>query len=720
MRRDLPSGTVTFLFTDVEGSTRLLRELGAAGYAEALAQHRPLIREAFRAHGGVEVDTQGDAFFIAFPTAPGALEAAEEILDGLAAGPIRVRMGIHTGTPYRGEEGYVGIDVNRAARIAACGHGGQVLISSSTAGLVDSERLRALGEHRLKDLSAPERISQLGEADFPPLKSLHRTNLPVPATPFLGRPRELAEIGELLGREDVRLVTLTGPGGTGKTRVALQAAADASDRFPDGVFWVPLASLREPELLLETAARALGAEDGPADHVAGKRLLLVLDNFEQIVGAAADLSALLAGCPNLHLLVTSRELLLLPGEHAYPVPPLEPQEGVELFEARARAADPAFVATTAVRELCERLDNLPLALELAAARVRVLSPERLLERLAQRLDLLRSGRGVDPRQQTLRATIEWSYELLTVEERRLFARLAVCRGGCTLETAEELCAADLDLLQSLVDKSLVRVRDAGRFWMLETIREYAAERLEESGEAEELRQRHAERFLALVEESEAHVHHDSQEWLNRLQREHDNLRAALDHLGGAGDGTLALRLAGALLWFWTVTGHVDEGRRRLDHVLLVAEGSMLARAKALNAAAGLAATAGDLATSKERAEAGLELYRALGDPAGTADSLWQLGYAAGEEGDWATAQRLVSESIGLFQGVGDERSVLWTTRTLAWTYVGLGDLSRARELHEENLQRARALGDPSVEATLLGALAMIAVGEGRIADATAL
>ena len=432
-----------------------------------------MIREACARHDGVEVDTQGDAFFVAFPTAPGALAAAEEITRELASEPIHVRMGIHTGTPLLSEEGYVGGDVHRAARIAAAGHGGQVLVSSSTAELVDAT-LRISGQHRMKDLFAPERVYQLGHGDFPALKSLHRTNLPVPSTPFLGRERELAEVVGLLG--STRLLTLTGPGGTGKTRLALQAAGLASDAYPDGVYWVPLAALRDPDIVLETAAQALGATHGLASYIVDKRLLLLLDNFEQVVEAAPGLAELLSACPGLGLLVTSRELLQLPGEQAYPVSPLEPDDGMELFLARARAVDPGFDDGERMAELCARLDNLPLALELAAARVRVLSPEQLLERLSGRLDLLKAGRGADPRQQTLRATIEWSHDLLTEGEQRLFARMAVFRGGCTLEAAEEIAAADLDTLQSLVDKSLLRFNE-GRYWMLQTINDFAGELL---------------------------------------------------------------------------------------------------------------------------------------------------------------------------------------------------------------------------------------------------
>ncbi|HEY8631452.1 MAG TPA: adenylate/guanylate cyclase domain-containing protein, partial [Gaiellaceae bacterium] len=563
----LPAGTVTFLFTDIEGSTALLHEHGGR-YADILSEHRRILRAAFAEHGGTEVDTQGDAFFVAFPTAQGALRAADDAQSGLATGPVRVRMGIHTGTPHLSEEGYVGLDVHRAARIGACGHGGQVLVSSSAAALLDAEGLHDLGEHRLKDLAAPERIYQLGTVEFPPLKSLYRTTLPIPATPFLGREHELAEVLELLARDGVRLLTLTGPGGMGKTRLGLQAAAEDAERYPDGVFWVPLAAVRDPELILETAAHALGAKEGLAEHIADKSLLLLFDNFEHVVDAADDLSDLLAACPNLRLLVTSREVLRIPSEQAYPVPPLEPKDGSELFVARARAMLPGFVASQAVTELCARLEQLPLALELAAARITVLSPEQLLERLAGRLDLLRAGRGVDARQQTLRATIEWSYELLNVEEQELFVGLAVFAGGWTLEAAEVVCAADLDTLHSLVDKSLVRVREGDRFWMLETLREYASERLEQSARAAELRRRHAECFLALAEQAANLLETDGFERSGRLvTADEDNFQEAFEWAGSAGSGALGLRLASALWRFWIGRGRVAEARRRLEEFL---------------------------------------------------------------------------------------------------------------------------------------------------------
>ena len=628
VRRDLPSGTVTFLFTDVEGSTKLLRRLGAAAYAEALAEHRRILRGTSERHGGIEVDTQGDAFFVAFPTAPGALAAAAEAMEGLASGPIRVRVGIHTGTPHVDAEGYVGMDVHRAARIAACGHGGQVLVSASTAALSGVEGLRDLGEHRLKDLSAPERLYQAGDGEFPPLKSLYRTNLPVPATPFLGREHELAEVLDLL--EAGRLLTLTGPGGTGKTRLGLQAAAEASDRYPDGVFWVPLAPLRDASLVLETAGQALGAQDGLAEHVAEKSLLLLLDNFEHVVEAADALGDLLAACPNLRLLVTSREVLRLPAEQAYPVPPLEPQDGTDLFVARAQAVDPAFVTSAAVAALCARLEQLPLALELAAARVRVLSPEQLLDRLSRRLDVLKAGRGVDPRQQTLRATIEWSHDLLTEDEHRLFARLAVFRGGCTLESAEEVCDADLDILQSLVDKSLLR-HSGERFWMLETIREFARERLDESGDESVLRRRHADWYLALAERADRLD--DVSEGSPRIAAEDDNLRRALAWARDAGEDELLLRLVAALAGSWRTRGLYREARVWLALALERGSAPPEARMRVLDRAWIFAVEDGDLA----RAEALVEERRRIAERTGNEEELLgalnQTALLAAERGD---------------------------------------------------------------------------------------
>ena len=714
MPSDLPSGTVTFLFTDIAGSTKLLHELGAEAYSGALAEHRRILRAAFDTHGGVEVDTQGDAFFVAFPTAPGALEAAAEATEGLAPGPIRVRMGIHTGTPHLGEEGYVGVDVHRAARIAACGDGGQVLVSASTAALTGTEGLRDLGEHRLKDLSAPERLYQLGDGEFPALKSLYRTNLPVPATPFLGREHELAQVLSLL--EGARLLTLTGPGGTGKTRLALQAAAEASDRYPHGVFWLPLAPLRDSELVLESAGQALGAKDGLAEHIADKELLLLFDNFEHVIEAATGLAELLAACPNLQLLVTSRELLRLPAEQAYPVPPLDPEDGTELFLARAHAVDPAFVTTPAVPELCARLEQLPLALELAAARVRVLSPEQLLDRLSGRLDLLKAGRGVDARQQTLRATIQWSHELLSAEEQRLFARLAVFRGGCTLEAAEEVCDADLDTLQSMVDKSLLRHNEE-RYWMLETIREYAAEQLEASLEGEQLRRRHGEHFLALAEDADPHAREYSREWLDRLEQEHDNLRAAIDWFTATGETESGQRLVGVLGAFWGIRGHMAEGWRRTQSALAADVRPTPARGRALVEAAGFALGRGDDSAVRKLAEEALALYQSLRDDWGVGASLFLLGHAAADEGEFEAAAKLAEQSARLFREAGDDHEVLAAAWLLGWALRGLGEAERAQILDEQTLAEARALGAKDIQAHLVESLALRTVEDEHPADA---
>ncbi|MEX2558139.1 MAG: adenylate/guanylate cyclase domain-containing protein [Actinomycetota bacterium] len=713
MRRDLPSGTVTFLFTDIEGSTKLLHELGAEAYAQALAENRRLLRGIFARHGGVEVDTQGDAFFYAFPIEAGAVDAAREAQQGLASGPISVRMGIHTGRPHLSEEGYVGEDVHKGARIAAAGHGGQVLISKQTSEIAHVE-VMDLGEHRLKDFDSPVWIYQLGKLRFPPLKTISNTNLPHPASSFVGRERERSQVVSLL-HEGARLLTLTGPGGSGKTRLAIEAAAELVPDFRNGVFWVGLATLRDPELVADTIAQTLGAKDGLAAYIGERELLLLLDNLEQVIDAAPALSSLVEACPNLKVLVTSRELLRVQGEVEYPVPPLADPEAVQLFCTRSRRE-----ADETIAELCRRLDNLPLAVELAAARTSVLSPAQILERLSQRLDLLRGGREADPRQATLRATIEWSYELLTTVEQRLFARLAVFAGGCSLGSAEEVTKADLDTLQSLVDKSLVRHTEE-RFWMLETIREYAAERLEESGEGSDLRRSHAEHFLALAEEAEPHLleemHLSDSAWNNRLERELDNLRSALDHLEESGDGERALRLAGAVSEFWCEKEHWAEGLRYLESALRVDERPTAARAKALAGAAHMARDTGDSSTGRLRAEEGLGLYRMLGDVWGTANAEYWLGHAAAEAGDFTQGRDSFAAASRLFTEAGDQHYALLADRMVSWMFNELGDHEAARSLQKENLVRARVLGSRPLEATILGGMTVSAIDDGRVEEA---
>jgi predicted ATPase/class 3 adenylate cyclase len=685
VRDDLPTGTVTFLFTDVEGSTKLLHSLGAEGYADALAEHRRIIREACATEGGVEVDTQGDAFFFAFPTAPGALAAASAFTDALASGQVQVRVGLHTGTPLLTDEGYVGDDVHRAARIAGCGHGGQVLVSAASAQLVERE-LRDLGEHRLKDLSAPERVYQLGDGDFPALRSLYRTNLPVPATPFLGREQELAEVVELLGADHTRLLTLTGPGGTGKTRLALQAAGVASDAYPDGVYWIPLAPLRDPTLVLATAGQTLGSKNGLAEHISDKAMLCLFDNFEQVVDAGTEIAGLLAECPNLAVLVTSRERLRVSGEQTYPVPPLAESDGEALFTTRARAVDPAFTPSESVRELCLRLDELPLALELAAARTALFSPEQLLDKLSQRLDLLKGSRDADPRQQTLRATIEWSYDLLSDDEKRLFRRLAVFSGGCAYEAAEEIAEADPDTLQSLLDKSLVRKRDSSlgpRYWMLETIREYARGQLEESAEAERLARRHLAYYLALAEDVDESRKVGEYE-LGRLEEERDNLRSAFD-TALALEPEQALELAGRLALYWNPRGHYSEGRQRLAAALAAAPAAPAsARVRALSEAGYLAFWQADLDDAEQLGREALALAREHGDRSGSGYALVLLGGTIGV-GDPIAAIEYYEEALVEYEAVGDEAGRLGTLQDLASNAVGRGDYQRAISLLRDKI-----------------------------------
>ena len=718
MARELPPGTVTFLFTDVEGSTRLLDALGADAYAGALAEHRRILRDAFTAHGGVEVDTQGDAFFVAFPTAPGALAAALAATEALSDGPLKVRIGLHTGTPLLTNEGYVGPDVHKGARIAAAGHGGQILVSAATAALLERD-LRDLGEHRLKDLTAPERIFQADDDDHPPLKTLHQTNLPVPATPFLGRETEVSEIRSLLLDPSHRLVTLTGPGGTGKTRLALQAAASVADAYPGGVWWVPLAPLRDPSLVLPSAAMAIGATGNLAEHIGDRRLLLLLDNFEHLAEAATDLAPLLAACPSLTVLVTSREPLHLTGEREYAVDPLTHTEAVELFLTRALAVRRDFTANGEVGKICARLDNLPLAIELAAARVKVLSPAALLARLDQRLPMLSGGsRDAPDRQRTLRATIEWSHDLLGAPEQQLFARLSVFRGGCTLEAAEAIVDADLDTLESLVAKSLVRIR-GDRFWMLETIREFAVERLETSGQAGALRERHAHHFLALAEEAEPHLRGDPAAWLDRLEVEHDNLRAAFDTFAGL-SGEHVQRLGAALWRFFVLRGHAIEGRQRLEAAVEADSRPSAARVKALNGATVAALDAGDNETAMRRASDALTLARDVGDPLEIAVSTQLLGSVHADRGDFRRARRHYLDALDRFHELNDDHYILLVMRLLAWMHFELGERAEAAALHEEVVRRARLAGNRRMMATSLGALGEYALEDGRVSDAVPL
>jgi predicted ATPase/class 3 adenylate cyclase len=691
VRHELPTGTVTFLFTDIDGSTRVLHELGAEAYAQALAEHRRLLREAFARHGGVEVDTQGDAFFYVFPTAPGALQAAAQGQRALASGPISVRMGLHTGTPHPTDEGYVGADVHRAARIAACAHGGQVVASASTAALVGRDGLRDLGEHRLKDLSAPERIYQLGHDDFPPLRSLNQTNLPLPTTPFLGRAKEVAEVVDLLRSASVRLLTLTGVGGTGKTRLAVEAASELVPEYDHGVWWVPLAPLREPSLVLESAAQTLGTSDELGDYVGDRQLLLLFDNFEHLLEAVPAVGDLLARCPNAKALVTSREPLHLSAEREYAVPALADAEATELFSATSVESGPEDV----VAAICRRLDCLPLAVELAAARTKVLSPEAILERLERSLPLLTGGpRDAPERQQTLRATIAWSHDLLSADEQRLFARLSVFAGGCTLDAAEQVCAADLDVLESLVDKSLLR-RSGDRFWMLETIREFALEQLEESGGAEDLRHRHSAYFLELAELAKPELHaRSSPVWFDRLQAEHDNVRAVLGDALEHGRADVALQLGGAVWLFWVGRGYWSEGRRWLESALAGStESDPHLRVDALWGAGLLAVWQGDLERGRTAADELLDLAAETNSIRVRAIGVHIAALVASQRGDWDHAAKLHAESAQLARELGDSWLLSVAVNNLGDVALNRGEYERALELFEESLAIGRERQD---------------------------
>ena len=688
--RDLPSGTVTFLFTDIEGSTSLLQELGD-GYAAALAEHRDVLRAAFSAHGGVEVDTQGDAFFAAFARASDAVSAAVAIQHELAPGPIRVRVGLHTGEPLLTDEGYVGLDLHRGARVCAAGHGGQVLLSQPTRDLVDVEA-RDLGEHRLKDLLEPQRLFQLGAEEFPPLKTLNWTNLPVQATPLVGRERELTEAVALLRQQ--RLLTLVGPPGTGKTRLALQLAAEVADEF-EHVWWVGLQQIRDPELVEPTIAQTVGARSDLAGFLRDRRALLLLDNVEQVLGFAPRLAELVGGSSNLKLLATSREPLHLTLEQQYPVPPLPEDDAMALFSERARAVRPGFAANGAVADICRRLDGLPLAIELAAARVKVLPPDALLARLEQRLPLLTGGaRDVPERQQTLRATIAWSYDLLDLHEQELLARLSVFAGGWTLEAAEAVCDCELETLASLVDKSLVRERD-GRFSMLETIREYALECLAERGGAGDARSRHAAFFIAGAESNDSQLLELSRDQLDWFEGERNNLRAALDWLHEQkGEPEHELRLVVACHRFWRQRGSWSEGRQRLEAALPQAAGGVPARlrARVMTQGSEIAWRQGDYDRGKALAEATI----ALDDEVGTIgpnllSAYIHLAICEGFLGNRGRAVEILDSAVAMARAEGDDYSVAVILNNLGNFALTDRDFTRARTYFEEGAAINRRL-----------------------------
>jgi len=700
--RGLPTGTVTFLFTDIEGSTRLLRRVGAERYADALADPRGTLRAEVAAGGGVEVDTQGDAFFVAFPTAAGAVTAAAAGQRALAAGPITVRMGLHTGAPTTTAEGYAGIDVHRGARVASLAHGGQVILSATTAALVEEEPLLDLGRHRLKDFDAPAQLFQLGTAEFPPLRTPGAVELPTPATHFLGRERELVEGASLWLDREPRLLTIVGPGGTGKTRFSIELARFLAEEADAGTVFVPLAPVRDAGLIVPMIAAHLGASgETPAaiaTRIGEKRAHVVLDNLEQLLPDAANVIAgLLAAAPSLRIVATSREPLRIAGEAQLDLPPMVEAEAVTLFLERAQSIRSGLADSPAVHELIRRLDGLPLAIELAAARVKLLGPEQLLQRIGQRLDLLKGGRDVDERHATLRTTIAWSYDLLDECEQQLFARLAVFRGGCTLDAAEDVCGANLDTLASLLDKSLVRRRTdpdgEERFWMLETIREFARERLDESGEEDELRRAQADRLIELADRAGTRAVIDKPlPWnFDLVEPEIDNARAVLawsvDH-----DPARGLHLAAWLEAFWVVRDPV-EGAAWLERLLeRTADADPYLRASALRALGGTLDIFGQHERPASCYSEGLELFAALGATHDAAHMRFRVAANMVLRGEMDAAWPLLEEALRKARALGSKIGESQPLAYLAHRAYIEGDLERAVALKLESGELGREAG----------------------------
>jgi predicted ATPase/class 3 adenylate cyclase len=776
----LPSGTVTFLFTDIEESTQRWEQHPQAMHG-ALARHDTLLRTIIEGHAGVVFKTTGDGIHAAFARATDALRAALAAQRAIttedwgAVGAMRVRMALHTGVTEERDGDYFGPPLNRVARLLAAGHGGQVLLSRSAQELVRDHlphevELRDLGEHRLKDLSYPEQIFQLVApdlpADFPPLRTLdvQRTNLPAQPTPLIGREREVAMVRGLLRRVGTRLVTLTGPGGVGKTRLGLQTAAELLDEYQDGVFFVNLAPITDPAFVDATIAQALRvrAADGQPlldslkAYLRAKHMLLLLDNFEQVVETAPVVADLLAAAPDLTVLVTSRAVLHLSGEHEFAVPPLalpDPMhlppherltqyEAIALFIARAQAVNADFALTElnapAIADICHRLDGLPLAIELAAARVKLLAPAAILARLGSRLTLLTGGpRDLPARQQTLRNTIEWSYQLLDASEQALFAQLAVFVGGCTLEAAEAVCNAagelprdTLDGLAALIDQSLLRQEEgpaprgypAPRFVMLETIREYAVERLELSGDAAAVRRRHAAYYLTLAEQAEpALLGAEQGAWMERLDAEIDNLRTALAWLRSTESAAEAgLQLAGALGEFWVRRGYLNEGRAWLADMLSRPAGPTTARAYALCKAGFLAWYQSDLAQAAALLTESLALYRKLGDKIGIGWALRELGLVAANQEDFSRAAALYEESLALFRERGYASGSACVLATMGIMAVNQRDMERAASLLSEALALFRELGDWQGIVMTLGWLGYVTINRDDLERAMAM
>jgi predicted ATPase len=627
-------------------------------------------------------------------------------------------MGLHTGTPLVSNEAYVGRDVHRAARIAAAAHGGQIVLSESTAALVPPDGLIDLGVHRFKDLAAPEHVWQAGDGEFPPPKSLHRTNLPVPQTPFLGRAEELAEVTDLVGADDARVLTLAGPGGTGKTRLALQAAAEAAHEFPDGVFWVGLAPVSEPALVLPAIAEAVGlreAEDLPAS-VAGKRTLLLLDNAEHLLPGVAEHVAALSAVEGPKMLLTSRERLGLQGERLYEVQSLGDDDALELFLARAAALDVSIERSATAVELCRRLDNLPLALELAAPRLRLFSPDQLLERLSHRLDLFEGPRDADPRQRTLRATIEWSYELLEPAEQQLFSRLAVFSGSANLEAVEAVCGGDPDYAAIPRRQEPRQANDRRRVAVLDARNHSGVRRGTARRSREEAARAHAEYYASLVqqlaeEEGTAAGH-------AALAREAANVRKGLGFARAAGDASLQLRLlTGAEEIF--LSGSQRELAQALEEALAapIEDPGLLARAQA--ALAFVEYRRGEYSAARKAAERAFVLAERAGDTRRVSSALTSLASVASAEGDLDEARRLLGRALELHREAGSAQGVATTVLNLGDLALVGGEYERSVELTTEAIELDEQLGGTLLRQVGLANLAAAYIGLERLEDAEA-
>ena len=745
----LPTGAVTFLFTDIEGSTHLLQKLGPS-WADVLATHCDLLRSAVSGAGGIEFGNEGDALFFVFEGAGDAVAGAlagQRAIDGHRwpeGHRVRVRMGMHSGeaTLTRGGT-YVGLALHQAARICSAGHGGQVVLTSATAKLAaermpDGTSLVDLGHHRLRDLPDPLHLFQLAHPDlaerFPRLRSdAAPGNLPKQITRFVGR-SSLVEAAVRQLTAGASLLTFTGAGGAGKTRLALEVAAEVVDTVPHGAWLVELASLTDGSLVAQTVAAALDVREEPgltvveslAASLADKRLLLLLDNCEHVVAEAADLVGdLLAACPGLQVVVASQEALGITGEVTVRVPPLPAAEGVELFVDRARLHRPDFElnddTAAAVDAICGRLDGIPLAIELAAARVAVLSPRQIADRLDDQFRLLTGGsRTALPRHRTLRAAVDWSFSLLGADEQRLLCSLAVFPGPFSLDAVEAVCDGDLDLLSRLVARSLVVVEEQdleARYHLLESIRQYAEDKLADEGRLAELRRALVGWCAELVTRAEAELSGPAQAtWFGRLDREYDLIRAAL----GWAEPADLLEMSADLWRFWLVRGHWNEGLSWLDRALSFEGGRPMARARALAAAGDLATEQGDLARSQSLLEEALELWRSLDDIEGVARALNHLGNLARMRGEFDTARGFLSEALGIRRAAGNDRATATSLRNLGVVAARQRDTETARSYYREALPLARSSGDSRVVASLTALLAQVAFADGESDEAMAL